>query len=39
MMALASALLFLHAVLVVGFLACVGIAYKKAVLEEELLAS
>jgi protein-S-isoprenylcysteine O-methyltransferase Ste14 len=38
-MALASALLFLHTILVIGFLACLCIAYKKAVLEEELLAS
>jgi protein-S-isoprenylcysteine O-methyltransferase Ste14 len=37
--ALASAFLFLHAVPVMGFLACFGIAYKKALLEEELLAS
>jgi protein-S-isoprenylcysteine O-methyltransferase Ste14 len=39
MMALASALLFLNVILVVGFVACLGIAYRKAVLEEELLAS
>jgi protein-S-isoprenylcysteine O-methyltransferase Ste14 len=39
LMALALALLFLHAVPIIGFLACFGIAYKKAVLEEELLAS
>jgi protein-S-isoprenylcysteine O-methyltransferase Ste14 len=39
MMALAPALLFLNAILVIGFVACLGIAYKKAVLEEELLAS
>ena len=39
MMALAGTLLFLHTVLVVGFLAILGIAYKKAVLEEELLSS
>jgi len=38
-MSLASTLLFLHIVLVVGFLACFGIAYKKALLEEELLSS
>jgi protein-S-isoprenylcysteine O-methyltransferase Ste14 len=38
-MVLASTLLFLHIVLVVGFLAVVGIAYRKAVLEEELLSS
>jgi protein-S-isoprenylcysteine O-methyltransferase Ste14 len=37
--ALAFALLFLHAVPIIGFLACFGIAYKKALLEEELLAS
>jgi protein-S-isoprenylcysteine O-methyltransferase Ste14 len=39
LMVLGSVLLFLNVVLVVGFLAMVGIAYKKAVLEEELLAS
>jgi len=39
LMVLASTLLFLHTVLVVGFLAIVGIAYRKTVLEEELLAS
>jgi protein-S-isoprenylcysteine O-methyltransferase Ste14 len=39
LMALALALLFFHAVLVIGFLACLGIAYKKAIQEEELLAS
>jgi protein-S-isoprenylcysteine O-methyltransferase Ste14 len=39
MMAAAGTLLFLHAVLVVGFLAILGIAYEKAVLEEELLSS
>jgi protein-S-isoprenylcysteine O-methyltransferase Ste14 len=39
LMALALALLFLHAVPIIGFLACFGIACKKAVLEEELLAS
>jgi protein-S-isoprenylcysteine O-methyltransferase Ste14 len=38
-MALAPALLFLHVIPVLGFFACLGIAYKKAVLEEELLAS
>jgi protein-S-isoprenylcysteine O-methyltransferase Ste14 len=32
-------LLFLNVVLVVGFFAMVGIAYRRAVLEEELLAS
>jgi len=39
LMFLASTLLFLHIVLVIGFLAVLGIAYKKAVLEEELLSS
>ena len=39
MMTLASAFLFLHVILILGFFACVGIAYKKAVLEEQLLAS
>jgi protein-S-isoprenylcysteine O-methyltransferase Ste14 len=39
LMVVASTLLFLHIVLVVGFLAIVGIAYRKAVLEEELLSS
>jgi protein-S-isoprenylcysteine O-methyltransferase Ste14 len=39
LMVLGSALLFLNVVLVVGFLAMIGIAYKKAILEEELLAS
>jgi protein-S-isoprenylcysteine O-methyltransferase Ste14 len=38
-MALASTLLFLHIVLVVSFLGILGMAYKKAVLEEELLSS
>jgi protein-S-isoprenylcysteine O-methyltransferase Ste14 len=37
--ALALAILFLHAVPIIGFLACLVIAYKKAVLEEELLSS
>lgn len=37
--ALALALLFLHVVLVIGFLVILGIAHKKAVLEEKLLAS
>ena len=37
--ALGSALLFLHAVPIIAFLACFGIAYKKAVQEEQLLAS
>jgi protein-S-isoprenylcysteine O-methyltransferase Ste14 len=32
-------LLFFHALQFIGFLAWVGVAYKKAVLEEELLAS
>jgi len=39
LMFLASTLLFLHIVLVVGFVAVLGIAYRKAVLEEELLSS
>jgi protein-S-isoprenylcysteine O-methyltransferase Ste14 len=39
LMVLAAALLFLHIVLIVGFLALLGIAYKKAVLEEKLLSS
>ena len=39
MMALASAFFFLHVIPILGFVACLGIAYKKAVLEEELLAS
>ena len=39
LMTLAPALLLLHIVLVMGFLACVCIAYRRAVLEEELLAS
>jgi protein-S-isoprenylcysteine O-methyltransferase Ste14/16S rRNA G527 N7-methylase RsmG len=39
LMVLACTLLFLHIVLVVVFLVCVGIAYRKAVLEEELLSS
>jgi protein-S-isoprenylcysteine O-methyltransferase Ste14 len=39
LLALAPVLLFLNIVPVVAFFACVGIAYKKAVLEEELLAS
>jgi protein-S-isoprenylcysteine O-methyltransferase Ste14 len=38
-MVLGVTLLFLSVVLVVGFLAVVGIAYRKAVMEEELLAS
>jgi protein-S-isoprenylcysteine O-methyltransferase Ste14 len=36
---LTSALLFLHAVPAIAFLACSNIAYKKAIQEEELLAS
>ena len=39
LMTLGPALLLLHIVLVVGFLACVCIVYRRAVLEEELLAS
>ncbi len=39
MMELGTALLFLHIVLVIGFLASVAMAHKRAVLEEELLAS
>ena len=39
LMVLGVTLLFLNVVLIVGFLAMVVIAYKKAVLEEELLAS
>ena len=39
LMVLGPTLLFLNIVLVVGFLAMVSIAYKKAVLEEKLLAS
>jgi protein-S-isoprenylcysteine O-methyltransferase Ste14 len=39
LMVLASALLFVHVVLVVGFLAVLGIAYRKTVVEEELLSS
>jgi protein-S-isoprenylcysteine O-methyltransferase Ste14 len=38
-MVLACTILFLHTVLVVVFFVCVAIAYRKAVLEEELLAS
>jgi len=37
--ALAFGFLFLHVVPIIGFLACLVIAYKKAVLEEVLLAS
>jgi protein-S-isoprenylcysteine O-methyltransferase Ste14 len=36
---LACALLLFHIVLVIGFLSCLCIAYRRAVLEEELLAS
>ena len=39
LMVLGSTLLFLNVVLVVGFIAMVGIAYKKAVMEEEFLTS
>ena len=39
LMVLGPTLLFLNIVLVVGFLAMLSIAYKKAVLEEKLLAS
>jgi protein-S-isoprenylcysteine O-methyltransferase Ste14 len=39
LMTLGPALLLLHIVLVVGFLACVCIVYRRTVLEEELLAS
>jgi protein-S-isoprenylcysteine O-methyltransferase Ste14 len=39
LMVLACTLLFLHIVLIVIFLVCVAIAYRKAVLEEELLSS
>jgi protein-S-isoprenylcysteine O-methyltransferase Ste14 len=39
LMVLACTLLFLHIILVVIFLICVSIAYRKAVLEEELLSS
>jgi len=39
LMTLGPALLLLHIVLVVGFRACVCIVYRRAVLEEELLAS
>jgi len=39
LMVLGVTMLFLNLVLVVGFLAMVGIAYRRAVLEEELLAS
>jgi protein-S-isoprenylcysteine O-methyltransferase Ste14 len=39
LMTLAPALLLFHIVLVIGFLGCLCIAYRRAVLEEELLAS
>lgn len=39
LMFLAGTLLFLHIILFVGFLAILGMAYRKAVLEEELLSS
>ncbi len=39
LMFLACTLLFLNIVLVVGFVAILGIAYRKSVLEEELLSS
>jgi protein-S-isoprenylcysteine O-methyltransferase Ste14 len=39
LMFLACTLLFLHTVLFLGFLAILGIAYRKSVLEEELLSS
>jgi len=39
LMFLACTLLFLNMVLVVGFIAIIGMAYKKAVLEEDLLSS
>ncbi len=39
LMVLATTLLFLHAVLVVGLLAMVAIAYRKSLLEEGLLSS
>jgi protein-S-isoprenylcysteine O-methyltransferase Ste14 len=39
LMTLAPALILLHIVLVMGFLACACIVYKRTVLEEELLAS
>jgi protein-S-isoprenylcysteine O-methyltransferase Ste14 len=38
-MVLACTLLFLHIALFAVFLICIGIAYRKAVLEEELLSS
>jgi protein-S-isoprenylcysteine O-methyltransferase Ste14 len=39
LMVLASTLLFVHVVLVVGFLAVLGIAYRKTAVEEKLLSS
>lgn len=39
LLALAPAILYLNLVLVLPFFICVGIAYKRAILEEELLAS
>jgi protein-S-isoprenylcysteine O-methyltransferase Ste14 len=39
LMTLAPALLLFHIVLVIGFLGCLCIVYRRAVLEEELLAS
>jgi|GEM_PF-381625 protein-S-isoprenylcysteine O-methyltransferase Ste14 len=39
LMFLACTLLFLNIILIVGFLAILGMAYRKAVLEEELLSS
>jgi protein-S-isoprenylcysteine O-methyltransferase Ste14 len=39
LMVLACTILFLHTVLIVVFFVCVAIAYRKAVLEEELLSS
>ena len=38
-MVLGVTLLFLNVILVVGFLATLGLAHRKAVLEEEFLAS
>jgi protein-S-isoprenylcysteine O-methyltransferase Ste14 len=39
LMVLACTILFLHIVLIVAFCVCIAIAYRKAVLEEELLSS
>lgn len=39
LMTLAPALLLFHIVLIIGFLGCLCIVYRRAVLEEELLAS